>query len=357
MENELNNSQKSLNDNWELPNTSYDKDVLLAAIMMKGGQFEPLYTDPEYFYTMSTMWWLKWSRTFTKWFTAFELEYNPIEDYYKHDVIHEDELKVGTDDTLTTNTEVVDEDGTSRKSSATHDVTDKDTTSAESTSGKEVTDDDTTYEYETNGTKTPNLTNKLVKSGSVVEVIDDDTTGTLRAPGASGSNSSISENTVSAFDSNTYQPHDKNVTTINKSEDTTGTDDRTTTTTYNGATDTTTQTGTETNRIVEDGSGTDDKTVTTTGSKSGTGTEDVTKDTTYNENGTTTKDVTTTQTGNIDNDTRNDRDLDKVATANGLVGFLHTRQGLLTEELKLQAWNCYEHIADVFVRELTIRVF
>lgn len=357
LENQLRIANKSICDDWSLDNTNFDKQVLMAAILMKGGTFEPLYTDPEYFRSMSTYWWLKWSRTFNKWFDALDLQYNPIEDYYKHDVIHEDEAKTGTDDTATTSREVVDEDGTSRKDSTTNVVTDKDTTSTEGYTESEVTDDDTTYSKTGSTTETPNTTNRLVKSGSVREVMQDATTGTLRAPGASGSNSVVTESQVSAFDSNTYQPHDKTTQQINKSEDTTGSDNRTTTTTYDGATDVTTMTGNTVTQITESGSGTDDKTVKTTGSKNGSGTEDETVDTTYGETGSTSKDRTTTLTGSKDTDTSSDRDFDKTATSNGIVSPHHTRQGLLAEELKIQAWNVYEHIADVFVRELTVRVY
>ena len=77
MERELNSQNKSITDEWTLTNENFDKDTLLSAIIMKGGNFEPLYTNPSYFYTMCAMFWKKWERTFEKWFDALDIEYNP----------------------------------------------------------------------------------------------------------------------------------------------------------------------------------------------------------------------------------------------------------------------------------------
>ena len=407
---------KSIADNWVLSNTHFDKDVLMAAIMIKGGTFEPLYTDPLYFREMSTFWWLKWSRPFNDWFDALDLTYNPIEDYEKNDVIHEDTTDTGAEGTVSTSTEVVDQDDTSRLSSATHDVVDRDTTDSETTSGREVTDED--------GTSSKSGTIKEVtdddvtysKSGTSKEITDDDSTskktgsdtnavvGTKTSAQTTNTVEQLSGkdmvdhdynkdidtvNKVTAFDSNIYQPHDTShtddvlnsentdttygkKTTIDTTTSGTDTDNTTTTTTYN-TTINETDDKTVTNTYSESGTGTDDKTVntttsesgttsndstvTTSGSKSGTGTEDITKDQTYNENGSKTKDVTTTFNGSVDKDKTNDRDFDRTLRSTGLVGFLHTRQGLLKEQLDIRAWNAYEHIADIFVKEMTIRVY
>ena len=34
------------------------------------------------------------------------------------------------------------------------------------------------------------------------------------------------------------------------------------------------------------------------------------------------------------------------------LGSLMSRQGLLKEQLDIRAWNAYEHIADIFVKEI-----
>ena len=109
-ERELNALNKSITDTWDLSNENYNKDDFLAAIIMKGGRFEPLYADPEYFYLMCGFWWNKWKKNFGAWFDALDLEYNPIENWDKYESWHQDIDDVGTDDTSTTNRTVVDED-------------------------------------------------------------------------------------------------------------------------------------------------------------------------------------------------------------------------------------------------------
>ena len=242
MERELNSQNKSITDEWTLTNENFDKDTLLSAIIMKGGSFEPLYTNPSYFYTMCAMFWNKWERTFEKWFDALDIEYNPLENYDRQESWHED-----------------------------------------------ITDDGaTTFEDERSSTNT--------------EVVDDDTTSsnTNVVDGTQATNGTTT-NTVSAFDSASYSPHDKSEV------DNTVDDDITTT---------------------DSGSTTDDRTTTTTYSDEST------------NSGTST----------------NDRDLDHTGRIHGNIG-VTTSQQMLESELKVVAWNVYEHIADVFCKDLLITVY
>lgn len=219
--NELTN--KSISDKWILDNQTFDKSVLMASIIAKGGRFEPLYTDPEYYYVMCEYWWKKWNRTFEKWFDVFDKEYEPLWDRNGFEEVHED----------------------------TVDDLDNDTTYTNSHTATTVTDNDTS----------------------------DHTT-------------EITENQVSAFDADTYQPHDKQT----RNSDSTGTSDTTTTLTESGS-----------------GSGTDDS--------------------------------------------HNNRDFDREYHSWGNWGISQTSQKLLEQELKVQYWNCYEHIADIFCDEMLVRVY
>lgn len=180
---------RSLTDPWILSEDvhNFNANTLLAAIMNKGAQMEPLYaTDPIFFYRMNKQWWEKWYPTFDSWCKVLEQEYEPLWDRNGYEEVHEDTYDVGTNDTVKGSTEVM--------------------------------DDDTSYS----------------KSGSKTTVEDEDLT-----------NHSITENTVSAYNADTYQPNDKSevtgqgtddkTTTENWSESGTGTDDRTTT--FNETTD------------------------------------------------------------------------------------------------------------------------
>lgn len=213
---------KSITDTWdlsELESDSYDKDILLSSIITKGGTFEPLFTDPDYFYEMCGYWWRKWHRTFLKWFQVFDKEYEPLWDRNGYEEIHDD----------------------------TH----------------EVLDNDTSFD----------------NSREVSEVMDDDTTS-----------NSTTENQVSAYDESTYQPHDKSIVNA---------------------------------------SGTDDRTTNTTEGAHGSGT----------------------------NDSVNDTDYDRSYHSWGNWGISMTSQKLLESELKVQAFNIYNHMADIFVNELCVRVY
>lgn len=269
---------RSLKDPWEFEQTfeniTFEPEVLLSSIMIKGAQMEPLFSDPRFFYRMNAQWWNKWKYTFYKWLVVMDKDYEPLWNKNAWEETHEDTVDVGTNDTVTSHTEVMDDDTSYSK------------TGAET----EVMDDDTTYQ----------------KSGDSKEIIDDDTT-----------NHSFTENKVSAFDSSSYSPHDTSEV------DGSGTDDRTTTTEWS-----------------EEGSGTDDKTTTKNWSESGTGTDD----------------RTTTFNGTVDNDTTGDRDFDRASHQWGNIG-VTTTQKMFEDELKIRYFNIYEHMSDIFLDEMAVRVF
>lgn len=227
----LNHNEKSITDSWSLYNENFDKEVLLATIIQKGGTFEPLYSDPDYFRMMSEMWWKKWTRTFQKWFDVLDEEYEPLWDRNGFEEVHEDTT--------------------------------------------DILDNDTTYE----------------KSGLTKEIMDDDYTRDVVT-----NTNSTTENTVSAFDSSSYQPHDKSEFESNTTENTVGADDRTTNV-----------------EMSEQGSGT--------------------------------------------SDSNNDRDFDRTYHSWGNWGISQTSQKLLESELKVQYWNAYIHISDIFFDELCVRVY
>ena len=97
MENELNYHGKSITDKFILDNENFDKDVLFSAIVTKGATFEPLYYDPDFFYFMVGNFWSKWERTFLEWFNAFDIEYNPLDNYDRHEEITDNTDDVGAE--------------------------------------------------------------------------------------------------------------------------------------------------------------------------------------------------------------------------------------------------------------------
>lgn len=279
---------RSLKDSWTFDEGSevagFDADTLLSTIMLKGMSFEPLFTDPRFYYTINQQWWNKWKPVFDKWFVVLEKEYEPLWDRNGYEEVHEDTSDTGTLDTATTGRETIDRDTTSTKSST------------------EVMDDDTTH------SETSKTTEQLSGKDKTTHDSDKDTDTTT---------------TVSAYNSNNYQP-DNHVHTddVLNSENTE--------TTYGKKTE-------------------------TDGTESGTGTDDRT--TQYDESGAGTEDVTTNTTGSVDTDTTNDRDFDRTYHSWGNWGISMTSQKLLMSELETRYWNVYQHMADIFLDEMTIGVF
>lgn len=58
-----------------------DKDVVINNILLKGGEFEVLYSNPIFLQQAIYTWSKKWARTFNKWVEALSISYNPLENY------------------------------------------------------------------------------------------------------------------------------------------------------------------------------------------------------------------------------------------------------------------------------------
>ena len=323
--------ERSLKDPWELTgDLLFDPQVLLDTIMMKGGTLAPLYANAATFYRMNNAWWNRHKLTFQKWWEVIDDEYTPLWDRDGFEETIDKTTDDGSTTGNTTSTEVMDDD-----------------TSKHSTT-KEVMDDDTTLSE--TGKETFNSTDKRTISNT--EVIDDASTSnttTSSTADTATSNNSTTNNFVSAFDSGydakgnpIYQPHDcsktvesgSSETTSSVNSNTTATDDKTTTT--NGT----------------DNLKTDSKKDTT---KNTTGTDDRTTDTTYNETG--TDDRTTTFNENTAGTSENTRDYTHQHHSWGNWGITTTAQKLLEQELRIRAFDIYDHMADFFLDELCVRVY
>ena len=58
-----------------------DRDLVKNNILMRGGEFEVLYSDPLFMQSAINVWSNKWYRTFKKWIEALAIDYNPLENY------------------------------------------------------------------------------------------------------------------------------------------------------------------------------------------------------------------------------------------------------------------------------------
>ena len=55
-----------------------DKDTLVNNIMLRGGEFEVVYSNPDFYKSAIGLWSDKHYRTFEKWINALAIDYNPL---------------------------------------------------------------------------------------------------------------------------------------------------------------------------------------------------------------------------------------------------------------------------------------
>lgn len=113
----LYNFDKTLFDGITLPE-GLDKDTLISSILMRGGEFEVTYPRMEVLKSCISAWSMKWQDTFTRWVNALAIEYEPLENYDRHEnwtdtrdirEVNDDQSRMtasstATDDSTTTNT-------------------------------------------------------------------------------------------------------------------------------------------------------------------------------------------------------------------------------------------------------------
>lgn len=193
--------------------------------------------------------------------------------------------------------------------------------SSESTeySSDTTLDHDGSYSKSGNDKIVEGDTNEMQESGTTTVVTRQN--GKLRAPGDSGSNGSTTTNEVSAYDASGYSAHDKSTVVSNRSEDTTN-----------------------------------DTTETTTPGKKVVGKDDKTTTRNWGEKGSDSADDKTNVEGTSATDRSADRDFDHEGRVHGNIG-VTTSQQMLQSELDLQLWNVYQHIADIFCKEMLITVY
>lgn len=88
--NSLFNYDKSLFNNIEL-NNYIDKDVMVSVILEKCGEFPLLYPDIDYMKYAINLFFKKHKNTFDKWSELYQLEYNPLHNYDRHEEYSDDD--------------------------------------------------------------------------------------------------------------------------------------------------------------------------------------------------------------------------------------------------------------------------
>jgi len=125
-----------------------DKETLVDNIILQGGEFEVLYSDPQFMRAAIGTWSQKCYHTFLKWITALNIEYAPLENYDRNELVTDQYYKAASSaarrdsgntrtfnnqDKRTIDTTVVSEDEVSAYDSSTYQPSDKNTTDNDGT--------------------------------------------------------------------------------------------------------------------------------------------------------------------------------------------------------------------------------
>lgn len=93
----------TLFDDLEFPFSDLlDKETAVDQILLDCGEFEVLYSDWDFLKNAITQWGKKWYFTFQKWLEALEVEYDPLENYYRREHWEDSGEKENTNTTSST---------------------------------------------------------------------------------------------------------------------------------------------------------------------------------------------------------------------------------------------------------------
>lgn len=91
----LENEGGDLFENLTLP-AGIDKDVVINKIILDSADLEALYSDPYFMQEAIGTWSSMWQRTFQKWYDALQIEYNPLDNFDRHEEYTDDGMTSST---------------------------------------------------------------------------------------------------------------------------------------------------------------------------------------------------------------------------------------------------------------------
>lgn len=282
--------------------TGINADLFKQSLLMKGGEFEVLYPDPDFLKYSIKIWSSKWFRTFSEWLRGTEQRWNPI---YNYDRFEESRNENRKEFDSKTTADYSDQRKVDLDDTRTADLTEKRTADLEDENVKYLTDK-----------RTADLNEKTVFDNA------DTTTQTDQM---------TTEHQVAAYDSSNYSPSSKDIVNNGQSKiDHTG--DVTNATT---GTDINEHSGTDTMKHT----GTDTTEHTGTDTMKHTGTDNTARKGTLSDN------TGSEQTHDIHE-----------AHLYGNIG-VTTSAAMLKEFYDVSSWSLYDHMSDVFISELLIPVY
>ena len=295
-----------------------DKDLLVDSLLMRGGEFEVLYADPDFMKMSIGIWSKKWYRTFAEWLRGTHATWNPIYNYDRYEDGRDEGRKrfdslVSTDYTDTRTANLQDKRTADLQDKRSADLQEKRTADLQDKRSADLTEE-----------RTPDLNEKTAFNNT------DTTSQTVNG---------TTEHQVAAYDSSSYSPSSKDIINNGDSKVSHGG----TVTNFTTGSDATKTTGTDT--MNHTGTDTTEHTGTDTTAHTGTDTTDHTGTDAIEHKGTLSDTGGSEQNSNIHS-----------AHMYGNIG-VTTSAAMLREFYDIAQWNLYEHISDVFISELLLPVY
>ena len=165
-----------------------DKDTLVNNIMLRGGEFEVVYSNPDFYKSAIGLWSNKHYRTFEKWINALNIDYNPLENY--------DRMEEWSDSGSRTNTGTVSDSGI-RKNTGTQSTESSSKDNFKESGNSTSSDEISAYNSNSFQNDKKNTTNSSNSSET------NTTTNSTRTDNLSESNSNTRTDNLTESNSNT----------------------------------------------------------------------------------------------------------------------------------------------------------
>ena len=329
----LYNYDPTIFDNLTFP-AGIVKDVAINEILLKSGEFEIVYPDPAFLKAMITHWGTKNFRTFEKWIEALSLEFNPLYNYDRYEEYSDSRTRQDERNT-SDNRSRSDSRNMSDSRSASDSRNRSDNLSR--SDSRDTTDERTHSDIKAHSDINSRSDVKEIVGNSETlaethSVTDDDTTDTK---------------SVSAYDSSAYQPKEQSV--INKDISTTNDDSsissnqsKESTTGSENLSGNESAQGNESGKTTENTSGVENGISNESGNAS--------------ESGNTSESGNAIESGNASEHAKENELTQHSAHLFGNIG-VTTSTALLEDFLRVERFNIYEQIADIFITEFCVLVY
>lgn len=339
------NYDNSLFDDLTFP-TGINKDIAVHEILIRSGEFETIYPALDFLKMQIEHWGKKHYRTFEKWIDALNIEFEPLYNYDRYEEYTDTHSGNGIQSEKSNDTEnAVNNINHSGSENIIEQTSKENSQSGEhNTNSSSVSSNETKEEKNENSSTLSSGEGKEEKTGSGLSVSSTDTVNT---------NDVTVDRNVAAYDSATLQPKEQEVTdgdstssgngisnTSNKEE------------TENSTNSLSNTSGTETSDNIANSSSNSATSENSSGTSSESGTNTSSRADSQNESN-----INNLSRQNERSSESSSNDVTKHnAHLYGNIGVTTSTQ-MLEDYLRVERFNIYEQIADIFVDEFCIMVY